>query len=81
MANKFTKKGPHSVSTACKPETPEMTDREVGALIKAHAEKAHRIIQKARRKMTPEERERADANANAILENASAAAKSSRRRA
>lgn len=70
------------MTTACKPETPEQaSDREIDATIKGFAEKADRVIQKARDKMTPDEREQADRNANTILENASAAVKRSRRRA
>ena len=68
--------------TAFKPEAPEqISDRELEATIRGFAEKANTIIQKARNKMTPEERERADRNANAILEDASAAAKRAQRRA
>jgi vacuolar-type H+-ATPase subunit H len=74
------RKGPGRMRTA--QEAPEqMSDREVDATIRGFAEKAHNIIQKARGKMTPEQRERADRNANAILEDASAAAKRSQRRA
>jgi hypothetical protein len=61
--------------TACKPQTPEqLHEHELDAQIEAHARKANRIIQKARAKMTPEDRKRAD-------ENSSAAAKQARRRA
>ena len=70
------------MTTACKAEISDrVSDQELDAMIKASAEKAHRIIQKARSKMTPKEREQADKNANAILEAASVAAKESRRRA
>ena len=70
------------MATACKPQTPEqLNEQELDAQIEAHALRAHRIIQKARAKMTPEDRRRADENANAILEDASAAAKQARRRA
>jgi hypothetical protein len=76
------KKGPHGMSTASNRVTrEEIEDSELDAQIKASAEKASRIIQKARSKMTPEDRERADRNADAILEAASVAAKQSRRRA
>jgi len=82
MADKIPKKGPHRMTTACKAETPEqVSDREISAKIRAFAEKADRVIQKAREKMGPEEREQADKNANSILENASAAAKRSQHRA
>jgi hypothetical protein len=74
------KKGPGRMKTA--QEAPEqISDREVDATIRGFAEKAHSIIQKARSKMTPEERERADRNADTILEDASAAAKRAQRRA
>jgi hypothetical protein len=70
------------MATACKPQTPEQVhEQELDAQIEAHARKAHRIIQKARAKMTPEDRKRADENASAILDDASAAAKQARRRA
>lgn len=74
------KKGPGRMRTT--QEAPEqMSDRELDRTIRGFAEKANSVIQKARSKMTPEERERADRNANAILEDASAAAKRSQRRA
>lgn len=74
------KKGSGRMRTA--QEAPErMSDRELDDTIRGFAEKAHNVIQKARSKMTPKERERADRNANAILEGASAAAKRSQRRA
>lgn len=70
------------MATSCKPETPEqIADRQLEDQISASAEKAHRIIQKARRKMTREDREKADRNATAILDQASDAARHSRRRA
>jgi len=70
------------MATAYKPENAEqVNDRQLDATIKALAKKAHRAIQKARRKMTPEQRQRADQNASAILDEANAAAKQSRRRA
>jgi hypothetical protein len=76
------KKGPHGMRTASNRVTrEEIEDGELDATIKGFAEKAHRIIQKARSKMTPQERERADRNANAILDDASAAAKEAQRRA
>jgi hypothetical protein len=78
MAHKLTKKGPHSVTIAA---PKELKARDLDSTIRAFAKKAHRVIQKARRKMTPQERARADENANAILEHASAASKSTRRRA
>jgi hypothetical protein len=78
--NKLPKKGPHRVATAPKPNF-EDDDPELDATIKGLAEKAHNIIQKARSKMTPEEREQADRNANAILEDATASAKRAQRRA
>ena len=81
MAKQPPKKGPR-MATSCKAETPaELTDRDMESKIRLFAEKAHRVIQKARGKMKPEDRERADRNANTILENASAAAKRSRREA
>jgi hypothetical protein len=76
------KKGPHGMRAASNRVTrEEIEDSELDARIRASAEKANRIIQKARSKMTPEERERADKNANAILEDASVAARLLRRRA
>lgn len=75
------KKGPR-MATAYKPETEEqISEQQLDATIKAFAEKANRVIQNARGKMTLEERERADRNANAILEDASAAVKEAQRRA
>jgi hypothetical protein len=74
------RKGPHRMATAYKPET-QQDDRDVDATIKAFAEKANRVVQNARAKMNPEERERADRNANSILGDASAAAKEAQRRA
>jgi hypothetical protein len=75
------KKGPGRMRTP--QEAPEqiISDREVDATIRTLAEKANAVIQKARSKMTPEQRESADRNANAILEGASVAAKRSQRRA
>ena len=60
MANRLPpKKGPHRMATACKPQTPEqLNEQELDAQIEAHALRAHRIIQKARAKMTPEEHTR-----------------------
>lgn len=70
------------MATASKPDsTEQFSNEQLDATIKAFAQKAHRVIQKARRKMTPEQREEADRNASAILDEASAAAKQSRRRA
>jgi hypothetical protein len=78
--NLHQKKGPHRMATAYKPQAPEeVTDQQLDAMIKQAAEKANRVIQKARSKMTPQDRERADNNANAILEDASASAKRSQR--
>jgi len=68
------------MATAYKPQVPEeVTEQEFDAMIRESAEKANRVIQEARSKMTPEDRERADKNANAILEDASASAKRSQR--
>jgi len=70
------------MATAYKPEnTKQIEDRELDATIKAFAHKAHRVIQKARRKMTPAQREEADKRATEILDEASASVKQSRRRA
>ena len=78
--NPARKKGPKSMATAYKPQAPdEVTDQELNAMIKDAAERANRVIQEARGKMTPEDRDRADKNANAILEDASASAKRSQR--
>jgi hypothetical protein len=59
----------------------QSADMQLLAEINAFAQKAHRVIQKARRQMAPTDRRVADDNANAILEKASAAARPSRRRA
>ncbi len=76
------KKGSHRMATASKPESQlEIEDRELDATIRGLAERAHRVIQKARGKMTPEDRERADRNATEILDAASAAAREVQRRA
>jgi len=82
MALKPPRKGPHRMAATCKPDMhQESADQQLEAEIKAFGEKAHRVIQKARRQMAPADRRRADDNANAILEKASAAARPSRRRA
>jgi hypothetical protein len=76
------KKGPHRMATAYKPENAEQVgDQELNATIMEFAKKAHRVIQKARRKMTPTERAEADRNANEILDASSASAKRARKRA
>jgi hypothetical protein len=70
------------MATSYRPETPqEIADRQLEDELRASAEKVHRIIQKARRRMTPEQREKADKRANSILDRASSAAQISRRRA
>jgi predicted glycosyl hydrolase (DUF1957 family) len=70
------------MATSCKPQTPEqIADEQLQDEITAFIEKTHRTIQKARRRMTRAEREKADKNANAILDQASAAARAPRRRA
>jgi len=81
MASIPPKKGPR-MATSCKPETPEQikAQREA-AQLRTFAEKAERIIDEARSKMAPEDRERADRNVNATLDAASASVKQSRRRA
>jgi hypothetical protein len=81
------KKGPQGVKTAFKrranDETyrEQVTDTELESKIAALAQKTYRVIQKARSKMDPVERARADRNANEILDEASAAARRPRRRA
>jgi len=74
------KKAPHRMATAYKHQAPEqVTDQELDAMIQESAERADRVIQNAREKMTPEDRARADKNATEILERASTAAKQSQR--
>jgi hypothetical protein len=68
------------MATAYKPTTPEeVIDCALDAAIRESAQKAHAVIQKARERMSPEDRERADRNGEAILNEASAAAKRSQR--
>jgi len=67
------------MTTACKPETSQQVDRrEFEAELDAFAKKVQNVIEKARSKMTDEEREKADQEAKIIFDRASADAKSSR---
>lgn len=73
MAKKLPKKGPHRMTTACKPETNEqVARREFKAEVDAFFEEVHSVIQNARNRMTDEERDKADKEAKAILESTSA---------
>jgi hypothetical protein len=56
-----------------------ISDEELVMMVKASAEKAHSIIQRARTKMTPEEREQADNRARMILQHASDVVRKARR--
>ena len=77
--NSRRKKGPHRVATAYKPKSQEdIRDQELDAAVGAFAKKAHSVIEEARSKMTPEEAAKADAEAKAIFDHATSAAKSSR---
>jgi hypothetical protein len=68
------------MATAYKPETNEEAIRsEFDAELNAFATKVHGVIQDARRKMTDEEVEKADREAQTILESATATPKPSRR--
>jgi hypothetical protein len=74
------KKGPHRMATVCKPETNEEAIRsEFDAELNTFATKVHGVIQEARNNMTDEEVEKADREAAAILESATATPKPSRR--
>jgi hypothetical protein len=70
-----------SMATAYKLTDEEIAERELEADVAEFAAKANATIQEARSKMTDEERVEADTKAQAIFDRASAAAKSSRRRA
>ncbi len=79
MASTPPKKGPHK-TMSCKPSaSPRLSDQQIEEEIKAFAEKAQSAIENARSKMSAEERAKADRNADAIFDRASAAAKGSRR--
>lgn len=78
MPTKPPKKGPHRMTTACKPETrDDVARRELSKEVDAFAQKAHNAIQEARSKMTEEERQKADQEAKKILDRATSTAKSS----
>jgi hypothetical protein len=73
------KKGPHRVTTACKPERiQKVNDDELLSELDAFGRKLHGAIQDARSKMTDKEAAAADKETKAILGRASAAVKSSR---
>lgn len=79
MANKPAKKGPHNVTTASKPKNDvELERQELEADVKSFIARVHGSIQKARAKMSDEQVEKADKEAEAILKAASDAAQSSR---
>jgi len=82
MVVKPSKKGPHRVKTAQKPETAQqLDDRQLDARIEAFIRKTHGAIKEARTRMTDEQVEKADKEAAAILKSASDGAKAARRRA
>jgi hypothetical protein len=82
MAQKSSKKGPHSVKTTRKPQVDRnLAPREFLAEVNAFIADVHETIQEARSKMSAEDVERADKKAEAILKGASDSAKSSRRTA
>jgi len=67
------------MATASKPRTDEeVADRQLDGEVDAFVNKLHSTIQEARSKMSDEDLEKADEEARAILNRASAAAKSSR---
>lgn len=68
------------MATASKP-TGKLSEDAIDAEVDTFAKKLHSTIQEARSKMTDEELEKADEEARAILDRASAAAKSAQRRA
>jgi hypothetical protein len=73
------KKGPHRMATTYKPESQEeVRDQELDAAVDAFAKKAHSAIEEARSKLSPEEAAKVDAEAKAIFDRATSAAKSSR---
>jgi hypothetical protein len=77
--NPLRKKGPHRMATAYKPETQEeLRDQALDMEVDAFAKKAHHAIEDARGKMSPTEKAKADAEAKAIFDRATSAAKSSR---
>lgn len=70
------------MTTALKPATNEEAIRsEFDAELDAFAKKVHGAIQEARSKMSDEEVEKADREAKAILDSATASARPSRHRA
>jgi hypothetical protein len=83
MASHPPKKGPR-MTFVCSPKglRPEELERqELEAKLAASGQRAFDVIEEARRKMKPAERERADRKADAIIEDAMRNAKSSRRHA
>ena len=72
MAKKLPKKGPHRMTTACKPETKEQSARrEFEAEVDEFFQNVHSTIEDARSRMSEDEREKADQEAKAILESTS----------
>lgn len=79
MAHKPRKKGPHKVTTASKPTNDmELERQELEAEVKSFITRVHGSIQSARTKMSDEQIEKADKEAEAILKAASDTAKASR---
>lgn len=78
----LSKKGPHRMASTCKPLPPEhVADHELDSDVESFVRKLHSTLQEARSKMSDEEVAKADQEAKAVLERASASAKASQRRA
>jgi len=79
MALKPQKKGPRSMKTAYRPgANAEVSHKELEGELNSFFKKVHGEIQKARSKMTDEEVERADREADSILKAASEKTKPAR---
>jgi hypothetical protein len=83
MASLPPKKGPRMTRSASEKNVAhdELERSDVKAQLEASARKAFSVIQEARSKMAPEQREKVDREADAILENALRTAAKTRRRA
>lgn len=83
MASLPPKKGPR-MTFVCSPKghtSEDLERQELEARLQASGQRAFDAIEQARRKMSPEQRERADQKADAIIEGVMKNARSSRRRA
>jgi hypothetical protein len=61
------KKGPQRMKTTSKPSSEELARQAFESELNAFVAKVHGVIEDAREKMSDEERERADREAEAIL--------------